>query len=424
MDFQTTQIERGRNSCKLCRGDPLICERVGSECPVRQKLGHLNRIQRVLERSEFFGASPPSVFVGSWNYPKVLAGPLLPPGDSGDTSAYANEHMWMQSTLDEVIRLRMHLLRGKDPIRVTSASDPAGRLARMQEIAMSSIPLDTEMEFERRPNFQIQLLTRAAPSGPSGVISDLDVVDNAKVPRPVDKVVTDTDLKARSATEVLYESKIPDRHIRNVFSMGLLGEKKQRRLVPTQWTITAVDDILSRHLTDEIRHNESVDEFQVLESNAFHNTVITVMAPGGFAFEVLEGWITSDGYFTVVQDHEMYKGRKKYATRVAGAYYATRLAALEYLRSIRRKATVLVFLEVTPGWIPLGVWRFREILRESALQGASTFSSLSEAMMFVETKLNRPLRDWLPTSKLISYLNPRSRLDRFLSNARRGRDAD
>jgi len=31
------------------------------------------------------GSSPPSVFIGSWNYPKVLAGPMIAPMH-GDTA--------------------------------------------------------------------------------------------------------------------------------------------------------------------------------------------------------------------------------------------------------------------------------------------------------------------------------------------------
>jgi hypothetical protein len=37
------------------------------------------KLERRLSAENIFGSSPPAVFIGSWNYPKVLAGPLVPP---------------------------------------------------------------------------------------------------------------------------------------------------------------------------------------------------------------------------------------------------------------------------------------------------------------------------------------------------------
>jgi hypothetical protein len=44
------------------------------------------KLERRLSAENIFGSSPPAVFIGSWNYPKVLAGPLVPPVLREDTS--------------------------------------------------------------------------------------------------------------------------------------------------------------------------------------------------------------------------------------------------------------------------------------------------------------------------------------------------
>ena len=55
-------------------------------------------------------------------------------------------------------------------------------------------------------------------------------------------------------------------------------------------------------------------------------------------------------------DYENYHGRKNYATSTQGGYYAARLPILEYLHSIKKQASVLVFrLELASYWAALGV---------------------------------------------------------------------
>jgi len=47
------------------------------------------RIPSVSVGRDLEGSTPPSVFIGSWNYPKVYAGPMIAPvhGDTRDPGA-------------------------------------------------------------------------------------------------------------------------------------------------------------------------------------------------------------------------------------------------------------------------------------------------------------------------------------------------
>ena len=80
------------------------------------------------------GTSPPSVFVGSYNYPKVFVGPMVPP-IHGDTSLLDNPEKWKGKSLEEIINFRLNLVRGiqKIPIEQTE-----GRyIENLQEVTMS-----------------------------------------------------------------------------------------------------------------------------------------------------------------------------------------------------------------------------------------------------------------------------------------------
>ena len=79
--------------------------------------------------------------------------------------------------------------------------------------------------------------------------------------KSIEKIFYDHDLKARDAVLDLYNSGIEISKIQKCFSIGMLGEK--RKLVPTKWSITATDDIISKSLSDEILDYPLIDSCRV-----------------------------------------------------------------------------------------------------------------------------------------------------------------
>ena len=63
---------------------------------------------------ELEGSTPPSVFIGSWNYPKVYAGPMISTV-SGDTTIMDTPEAWIpgEKNQEDIITYRMSLVRGK-----------------------------------------------------------------------------------------------------------------------------------------------------------------------------------------------------------------------------------------------------------------------------------------------------------------------
>ena len=116
----------------------------------------------------------------------------------------------------------------------------------------------------------------------------------------------------------------------------------------------------------------------------------------------------------VFGDYELNKGRKDYPTNIAGAYHASRLPVLEYLDKMRKQAGAIVFLEVTKDWVPLGVWRFRELARRALTRQPSLFKSLEESLSEARKRLLIPYRHWSEASRLLSYYKQQSQLDRFV----------
>jgi len=411
MKMNSTSAEIERNLCQKCQGWRKLCGH--GICPILAKAQSIAEIQKTFSKTDFFGASPPSFFVGEYGYPRVSIGPLVPPVASEDTSIYDAEEEWIFRTMEEIIGYRSALVRGKKTISVKKAKEPGHRLLETtQELVMSSKPVDTEMSFLKRPKLEIVFSPRVPPAGPSGVIKQARLTENPKVPRAVDKVVSDVDLKATNGIIKLYDDRISQRHITRLLSAGLFGVKKNRKLVPTTWSITAVDDILGKRYWKRIIHNPWINKVKIFWYKALGNLVVIFLYPSAWMFEAFEYWFFGSGDAMAI-DWETWRGRKTYAKDVAGAYYCTRLEVLEYLDYIQRQAGCFLFMEVDKEWIPCGVWRFREIAKEALKQQPILADTVEEGFLELKKIIRYPLEKYLEKSNTYKIMRKQQTLEQF-----------
>ncbi len=396
-------------ACPVCRGNWKICR--FATCPKLEGIREWATDFQRRQGTSLYGATPPSAFIGEWGYPKVLSGPLLPPTDEG-VHLMDSEEAWLDMPLQDILTLRMSMVRGKRRINVDLARRPDRTLRAVQEVAMASDPVHAEMLLSKKPGLQVYFSPRGAPIGPSAPFEALRIAENPTVPRRVDYIVSDTDLKAEEGSWDLYLHGMKQRHLTRILSLGLLGQAKRRRLVPTEWSITAIDDILARRLRSKVSQHQEIGEYHLFGHRAVANNVQVLLLPGPWMFEALEGW---EGHPSgPVADHEMTRGRRDYPRNLLGAYHAVRLPVLEYLDGARRQATAIAFLEVYREWIPLGVWRFRELARKAFQGELRRFSTLEESLDVLRSRLRIPLRRWLERSKLYSFHTEQRRLEEFL----------
>jgi len=397
-------------ACRVCHGDIKRCRL--AICPYLGRVREWFEGRKDLRTTNLFGASPPSAFVGSWGYPKVLVGPLVPPVRDEDTSILDASESWLGYELAEILRFRLSLVRGKAPRRVAEARAPDSILSTVQEAAMAAKPIDTEMWFTKRPSLVSPFSARAPPSGPSADLTKIELASNPSVPRRVDDLVSDTDVRAGEAVSDLYEHGITQSQITRVFSVGLLGMKDRRKLVPTEWSITAVDDILAKGLVQEVRTFPWISEFEVTSASGLANNVAILLFPQAFMFEGLEAWNLAASP-TPAHDHEFAGGRTRYPDQIAGAYHATRLPVLEHLAARRRQAGAIVFMEVYEDWVPLGVWRYRELARAALQKKPLRFASLDQADAELGRRLQLPLENWWRASVVRAYLRDQRRITAY-----------
>ncbi|MHA1960551.1 MAG: Nre family DNA repair protein [Candidatus Thorarchaeota archaeon] len=383
-------------------------------CPLLMRAKTLIDLESAVKELSLYGSSPPGVFVGEHGYPKVLLGPLIPPVLGPETAIMERPDLWLDKSMDEIISMRFSLVRTKRTVPVDAAIDPPRFLQETQTLALSEEPTDSEALLLKKPTFTSVLSDTTLPVGPSAPLDVFNLDDNPTVPRAVDKVTSDTDVRATTGIMELYDDGINQEHVTRLFSVGLLGAGRTRRIVPTKWSITAVDDIVGKKLHREVLRLPWMNDYEVYVDQALGNTVIILFMQGVWQFEALESWLSGPNP-GVISDHEWFRGRKNYARSVAGAYYATRLPVLEHMLRKGRQASAIVFLETDPTkWVPLGVWRFRSIARRALSKEGSGFSTLEEAIDEVGTNLHSPLQNWLSASKMYENYKAQTTLMDFM----------
>jgi len=416
-DAQLTARTRESSLCVVCKGSRFLCGK--TRCPIMVKVNFFLKSVPLLASEDVAGFSPPSVFIGRIGYPHVYAGPLVPPVDE-DTSIFDMPEQWFGRTMDEIVGFRSLLVRGKYRVHVQKFNEGGRIMEQTRELALAENCVDMELNLTKKPRGSIFMDDDVQPFGPSAPMRDLHL-GNTKFEQRVEKAYRDTDLKAVQAVRELYGKGVMVTKIQRAFSVGAFGIEKNRRLVPTRWSITAVDDIISKDLIQKVKTYPEINEFRVYESVYMDNVFEILMIPAQWSYESMEAWYPGTVWnpngnkIAVYSDWEGNNGRTTYAA-IGGCYYSARLATCELLVKERRQATVIVLREARPGYImPIGVWQVRENVRNAMKQKPFLFKKLDESLKFIGSRFEIPLKRWITQSSLLKNALFQKRMTDFFS---------
>jgi len=368
---------------------------------------YLSRYANLFSSNFISGSSPPSVFVGSYGYPKVLAGPMLPPLH-GDTTILDLPEHWLGKSLEEIVNYRLSLVRGVQSVPVTN---PQGKyIENLQEVAMSSKPIDSDIEFFKNTTPVTSIDGENPPFGPIGEIKTAKFSNSAS-DRVIQRIFYDKDVLAQDSVLELYNKGIEITRIQKCFSIGMLG--KNRRLVPTRWSITATDDIVSKSLAEQIIEFDLIDSCKVFSYNHIGNYFSVIIFPSRWMFEMQEAWYDQQGNIGFGSDFEDARGLDHYPA-TAGAHFAARLGVTEYLFKNKIQAAAMVLREIRPEYaVPVGVWQVREGIRMAMKQIPQTVSSFEEGLDLACKGLSIDKKEWLAKSNLQKARSQKSISDYF-----------
>jgi len=370
------------------------------------------QFEQVVQGDSLFGSTAPEIFVGRTNYPQVSTGLLSPVDRAADPETFATSGEWYRQGLDidDVLQRRTGLLNSSRTADVKVGDAWDGFVGVQREVAIADHPVDVEVGLDGTPDVDLSLDDISTPTGPRARARDATLAENPHVPRPVEKTLADDDWRAEGAMNYLYRRGFDVYDINTILSAGALGRGENRRLVPTRWSITAVDDTVGQFLRGSIQNAASIDEVQVWYNDYVANDYWVILAPGNWEFELVElkapGSIWNpepDGQYYMAADSEGFGGRTAYVDETSGAYYASRLAVLEHLESIDRQATCLVIRHASDAyWAPVGVWQIREGVRHAFEGEPATAETFHGAIQQLAPQLPVSLSALRRKSELVS----------------------
>jgi len=406
---------KNNSSCPVCTGAYKLEHRdldFSNLCPKHKSMFSVSK-----ELSSDIDGFSPTPFVGRYGYPRVNVG-LLTTSSERPRDEFDNPNLWARQDfgLQSLVDLRSSLVNSRFKATVDEARKTSKFLDISQEVGMAKEPVDVEVKLEEKPQFRINFGSYSAPTGPSASLIKADITSNPKIDSKVDKVFSDTDLKATGAIGYLSNSGIDENQLSRMLSIGAFGLKKDRKLVPTRWSITAVDDTLGKEMIGKLTGYPEHD-LGAYFGGYLGNYYLILVFPGIWSYELFEMVVPNTmNYMT---DYENYAGRKKYAFDTAGGYYTVRLAIAEKLNRIKRRGSVLALRFITDEYkVPLGVWVTREASRKTMAGKPVTFGSddliLEYAKRFVKDKFGMELGYILRRSKLLNERKSQKRLSEFI----------
>ena len=404
--------------CARCKGYKRLCGL--PTCPILESFRAQARAALSLKGKSLEGATPPGVLVGEHGYPYLNLYLLIPPGIHGSAAReYEDPEGWARRKvgLPSIIRLRAGTVGAK--LRV-NATDPFELYSKEIGLAaLSREPVDTEAELQKPPLPRLRFHGITKPLGPSAPAERVKVSSSPKVVASLEKQIWD-DAPAVDAVWELYRSGVGIYEIQRAFSLGFLGSLRRRRLVPTRWSITAVDEILSRRLRSEIRVVEEISAIEVYQASYLGNRFFIILLLGEGTFEWIEVWHPNTVWTrrslkpVVYYLREDPLGRK---TMEDGGYSAARISVLEHLARRKRRADAVIVREVLPSYYaPVGNWHIRETVKRALLgPPAARPSTREEASRLLAAWMRTEPATVLARSLLLGTYRRQSKLSNFFN---------
>jgi len=374
----------------------------------------IDAVSTVRDRETVNGATPPSVVVGEKGYPKVNLVFNIPPNIYGqDAKVYEDpQGWWGKKSLSEIIKLRAYMI--SSILKNIDINNPLNLYNK--EIALAGIsqsPVSAEVRIEKILDLKLKFDGKITPLGPSSLAKYVKIEDNPKISKILNKIIFD-DIKSTEAVKKLYFSNENYYNIINAFSLGFLGLRNNRKLVPTRWAITAVDSIIGNTLHEKVKDFKEIEKVELYISKYLGNIFYIILYPSKINFIWIEIWHPNSLWSqeTVITElEEDYRGDYDY---LDGGFMAARVSVLEHLFKTSRQAGCIIIREITPSYYaPVGNWHIRETVKNAFTVPPIKLERLDEALLYVQNSISikidlkqlRTIKKLLSQRRITDYLS-------------------
>ena len=378
--------------CIQCKGrDSSNCGR--TFCPIVAKYQSHVKSQPHTNKKDYQGPAP-TPFVGHYGYPSVNVGILSTQHQVEDKDNLDNPRRWGKENtpFHDLIDMRTSLVNANFKSNIKK---PAKQVVLAQEVAMAKKPVDVEINLNKSPASRLRTDPFSAPTGPNAKLEKVRLTENPKIPTKVNKVFDDTDWKAADAMKYLYKHDFDENYLTKILSVGTLGKKLNRKLVPTRWSITATDDIICNDIIKRM-YDYKECEYKAYTGSHLGNYFLVLTLPGPWSYELFEtyqphaSWNEFNEQPVSTTDYEGPFGRKEYVKETAGGYYASRLPICERMDTDKRCGSIIVLRVITGEYaVPMGVWVVREAARKAMQSKPIEFADETLLFQYATARLKK-----------------------------------
>lgn len=335
--------------------------------------------------TNFLGITPPDIFVGRFNYPNVYSGILAPVSQEEINPNSPEDWFSNKLKIEDIVKLRASMIYSRFPTDIRPARQ-SKLVDVMKEVSMSKKSVSMEFILKKKPTQRLWLNKFSNPLANPALLEKAVPQENISVEKKVESITSDCEVKLTEAIMELFDYKTKTSEIIRLMSSGLLGLKTQRKLVPSRWSTTAVDSLISQNLINNLKHSPWINDIMVFSSEYLGNHYEFILLPTAWSFEVIEMDERMPNKFW--HDYEGFWTRTNYAKSVTGAYYSNRLAVSQYLNNLKRQASVIVLRHIKRSYyVHLGVGILREASKDAFTKRPYVFENISELKDYLKARI-------------------------------------
>ena len=220
--------------------------------------------------------------------------------------------------------------------------------------------------------------------GLKGIKEELNYLNDVKINYKIEDLLNDKRKAYEQIIDMYYlfkENKAFEEQIYFLLSLGVFGINKKE--LETNKAISTYDSTIANFLEEKIEEYESLEEVEFFYLRNKGNTFLIFLIPSeNFEFELVEV-IENNGRKLVFKDYERLKIKVR-EPNTSGAFFASKLAVLEYLEKIKRKGKVVIFRLINNYQIHLGVVLVRESVREALKNKDLSFKNKEKIIELLE----------------------------------------
>ncbi len=346
--------------------------------------------------------SPPGIVVEPLKYPIVRASVLASTQASEFISIYDHPDSWRGLDSDAILKMRKCLFRFGAQVDAKTM-EPSPLVDTLQTVALSVNPLALHFEVSDIPQKDLVPLGGLLPTGPAVDARNATILNEPETSRVAEKI-TEQDIPAAEAIWKLLDYEYTLDQVARLMSVGLLGMKDNRRLIPTKSAYKATIDAFVNRAIMELIDRPLTSKF-TLSTAELHGDVFTIFAqPGMPRVDYLRVQRTELG----IERGFSFEGIKNVSLDPKTSVFAdnARFAVYHDFVQRRRGCQITVFhMSRNQRSEMLGPWRVRAGVKGALESDMLELDSRENALAVLQSLLSPNLAVWTQDTPLAESLN-------------------